>query len=103
MGRSYVEIRDYQKVAMIPLKKGQLREEDMYMWGCGRSPHPHIYPSLLLAGGFFRALIHAKDRRAPFLHRKSHHHSLPSMVTVGYFRASWVGSCPVLWTRSPSR
>jgi len=42
---------------MNPLKKGQLREEDRYMWGCGRSPHPHIYPSLLLAGVFFSALI----------------------------------------------
>ena len=27
------------------------------MWGCGLRPHPHIYPSLLLAGGFFSALI----------------------------------------------
>ena len=26
------------------------------MWGCGLSPHPHIYPSILLAGGFFSAL-----------------------------------------------
>ena len=42
---------------MNPMKKGQLREADRYMWGCGRSPHPHIYPSLLLEGGFFSALI----------------------------------------------
>ena len=27
------------------------------MWACGRSPHTHIYPSYLLAGGFFTALI----------------------------------------------
>ncbi len=27
------------------------------MWGCELHPHPHIYPSLLLAGGFFSALI----------------------------------------------
>lgn len=27
------------------------------MWGCGRSPLPHIYTSLLLARGFFSALI----------------------------------------------
>jgi hypothetical protein len=27
------------------------------MWGCGLRPHPHIYPSLLLAGGFFSALF----------------------------------------------
>jgi len=26
------------------------------MWGCGRSPHPHIYPSPLLEGSFFSAL-----------------------------------------------
>jgi len=38
---------------MTPLKKGQPREEDRYMWGCGRSPHPHIYPSPLLEGSFF--------------------------------------------------
>jgi hypothetical protein len=42
---------------MSPLKKGQLREEDRYMWGCGLRPHPHIYPSVLLAGGFFSALM----------------------------------------------
>ncbi len=27
------------------------------MWDCGRSPHPHIYTTLLLARGFFSALI----------------------------------------------
>ena len=27
------------------------------MWGCGRSPHPHIYPSPLLEGNFSSALI----------------------------------------------
>jgi len=32
------------------------------MWGCGLRPHPHIYPSLRLAGGLFSALIH-------FVHR----------------------------------
>jgi len=37
---------------MAPLKNGQPQEEDRYMWGCGRSPHPHIYPSLLLDGIF---------------------------------------------------
>jgi hypothetical protein len=26
------------------------------MWGCGDSPHPHIYPSLLFAGSYFSAL-----------------------------------------------
>jgi len=38
---------------MIPLKKGQPREDDRYMWGWGgggRPPHPHIYPSPLLEG-----------------------------------------------------
>ena len=45
---------------MIPLKKGQPREEDRYMWGCGRSPHPHIYPFPLLEGSFFSALIFEK-------------------------------------------
>jgi hypothetical protein len=38
-------------------EKGHLREEDRYKWGCGRRPHPHLYPSLLLAGGFFSVLI----------------------------------------------
>jgi hypothetical protein len=38
---------------MTPLKKGQPREEDRYMRGCGRSPHPLIYPSPLLEGSFF--------------------------------------------------
>jgi len=28
------------------------------MWGCGLRPHPHIYYSLLLAGGFFSPLIY---------------------------------------------
>jgi len=28
------------------------------MWGCGRSPQPHIYPSPLLEGSFFSALMH---------------------------------------------
>ena len=40
---------------MNPLKKGQPREEDRYMWG--RGLHPHTYPSLVLAGGFSSALI----------------------------------------------
>lgn len=35
---------------MAPLEKGQTREEDQYMLGCGRSPHPNIYTSLLLEG-----------------------------------------------------
>jgi len=43
---------------MTPLKKGQPREEDRYMWGCGRIPHPHIYPSPLLEGSSFSALIY---------------------------------------------
>jgi len=44
---------------MNPLKKGQLREEGWYMWGCGLRQHTHIYqPSLLLAGDFFSALIY---------------------------------------------
>jgi hypothetical protein len=30
--------------AMNPLKKGQLREENRYMLGGGRSPPPNIYP-----------------------------------------------------------
>jgi hypothetical protein len=42
---------------MNTLKNSQLREEERNMWGCGRSPHPHIFPSLLLAGVFFSALI----------------------------------------------
>ena len=42
---------------MKPLKKDLLQEEDRYMWGCGLIPHPHIYPSLLLAGGFFSEFI----------------------------------------------
>ena len=41
---------------MNPLKKGQLQEEDGYMWGCGVRPHPHIYQSLVLAAVFFSAL-----------------------------------------------
>jgi len=41
---------------MNPLKKGQLREEYRYMWGCGLRPHPHIYSSLLLALVF---LVHS--------------------------------------------
>ena len=43
-------------IDVTPLKKGHPREEDRYMWGCGRSPHPHIYPSLILEGIFFSAL-----------------------------------------------
>ena len=27
------------------------------MWGCGLRPRPHIYPSPLLEGSFFSALI----------------------------------------------
>jgi|GEM_PF-5778987 len=42
---------------MTPLKKGQPREEERYMWGCGLRPHPHIFHSLLLEGNFFSALI----------------------------------------------
>ena len=43
---------------MISMKKGQLREGNRYMWGCGPSPHPHIYPSILFAGSFsVRALM----------------------------------------------
>jgi len=30
------------------------------MWGCGLRPHPHIYPSPLLKGVFFSALINLK-------------------------------------------
>jgi hypothetical protein len=37
---------------LTPLKKGHPREKDWYMWGCGHGPHPHIYPFLLLEGGF---------------------------------------------------
>ncbi len=42
---------------MISLKKGQPREEDRYMWGCGRSPHPHIYLFIPLEGSFFSVLL----------------------------------------------
>jgi hypothetical protein len=42
---------------MTLLKKGQPREEEWYMWEYGRSPHPHIYHSLLLEGNYFSALI----------------------------------------------
>ena len=28
---------------------------------CGCSPHPHGYPSLLLAGGFFSALMNVMN------------------------------------------
>ena len=39
-------------------KKGQLREGNRYMWGCGLHPHPHISPSILFAGSFsVRALM----------------------------------------------
>ena len=38
-------------------EKNQLREKDLFMWVSRRSPHTHMYPSLLLAGGFFSALI----------------------------------------------
>jgi len=31
------------------------------MWGCGLRPHPHIYPSLLLADSFFSALLILKN------------------------------------------
>ena len=41
---------------VTPLKKGQPREEDRYMRGCGLRPHPLIYPSPLLEGSFFSAL-----------------------------------------------
>ncbi len=41
---------------MTPMKKGQTREEDWYMCGCGRSPHPYIYPSRLLECSF---LVHS--------------------------------------------
>ena len=41
---------------MNPLNKGQLREEDRYKRGCGRSQHPRLYSSLLLARGFFSEL-----------------------------------------------
>ena len=34
------------------------------MWGCGRSPHPHIYPSPLLDGCFFSALIIVRKKNA---------------------------------------
>lgn len=39
---------------MNPLKKGQPREEDWFMWECGRSPHPHIDLTLLLADDFIQ-------------------------------------------------
>jgi hypothetical protein len=42
---------------MTPLKISQPREESRYMWGYVRSPHPYIYPFLLLDGMFFSALI----------------------------------------------
>jgi len=42
---------------MTPLKKGQPREEDWHMWGCGRSPLPHICSSPLLEGSFFSVLM----------------------------------------------
>jgi hypothetical protein len=32
------------------------REKRTGMWGFGRSPNPHIYPSPLLKGSFFSAL-----------------------------------------------
>jgi len=32
---------------MNALKK--TKSEKGYMWGCGQSPHPHIYPFFLLA------------------------------------------------------
>jgi hypothetical protein len=48
---------------MTPLKKGQTREEDRYMWGFGRSPNPHIYLSPLLEGSFFQCthICYGKD------------------------------------------
>jgi hypothetical protein len=39
------------------LKKINCERRTGYMWGWGQSPHLHTYPSLLLAGGFFNALI----------------------------------------------
>lgn len=42
---------------MTPLKRGQKREEERSMWGCGLRPHPHIDHSLLFEGNFFCALI----------------------------------------------
>jgi len=45
-------------------KKGHPREEDRYMGGCGLRPHPHIYPSPLLEGSFFSALI------TEFIHKR---------------------------------
>jgi hypothetical protein len=38
-------------------EKNQLQVKDWYMWVCGLHPHTHIYPSLLLAGDFFSALV----------------------------------------------
>jgi hypothetical protein len=37
---------------MATLKKGKLREGGRYIWGCGRSPHPHIYLPLSFDGVF---------------------------------------------------
>ena len=58
---------------MTPLKKCETREEDRYMWGCGRSPHPHMYPFSLLSVAFFSRLIYAINLIAPgqfFEHRR---------------------------------
>ncbi len=49
-------IGEVMKLKLTPLKKGQTREEDRYMWGFRRSPNPHIYPFPLLKGSFFSAL-----------------------------------------------
>jgi len=48
---------------MTPLKKGQPREEDRYMWGRGLRPRPHIYPSPLLEGSFFSALNNITSKK----------------------------------------
>jgi hypothetical protein len=37
---------------MTPLKKGQTREEECYMSGCGLRPHPYMYPSRHLECSF---------------------------------------------------
>ena len=31
------------------------------MWGCGRDPHPHTYPSLFLESGLFVLSCYASD------------------------------------------
>jgi hypothetical protein len=71
-------------------EKDQPREEDRYVWGCGRSPHPHTYLSLLLEGSIFTAPLNLfrfcyrnvslARQNGPLAHRYYHLHLIPVYI-----------------------